>query len=516
MEFIDLIYDLILEEFKDKNLLQTYLRKWFGENPTEQDEILCDFLLEKYFAKKAEFSLNKVEIKVFLQYYKDFKPDDLKKLSSFSLEQMKFLVGEFYDLPTNLDLQKNDDILFNPMFKSENISRDEKVNLSKNIWYTETSNCIVNEDGFRVYYIPNKQASQNFGYYMTAQPRSNQWCVTKPGTSFYENYRKNRDRTFYFVIDESKNPNIEPDPAINKYYLSAVQPSSQSSKGYFITNIENYGDEEFSQSQIISLYPKLDGKMDKLVSVPYNEKSEDTDGHADPIDDINEIPGPNEFAKQPKTYKSAYIARGGVISKAHSWEHMTPTLRNDYINLTLSNDFLMRFNSLELLDAIKKNKEDYKTFIARAKRLSVDTNKYVLDLVKNRYDTHRININNNSLVIIKDKQTKKIGIFDTRTLDFFEKDGVRYSCEYQPLKPSVAKDKNGKTYFVESFGVGNVLDERAFYSLYETKNPKYSLIISYHRFNQLVNDGKIIANKTPIDIGDVDPEHDFDIKEIYE
>ena len=36
MEFKNLLQELILEDFKDKAMLQAQTLKWFGENPSEQ------------------------------------------------------------------------------------------------------------------------------------------------------------------------------------------------------------------------------------------------------------------------------------------------------------------------------------------------------------------------------------------------------------------------------------------------------------------------------------------------
>jgi hypothetical protein len=184
--------------------------------------------------------------------------------------------------------------------------------------------------------------------------------------------------------------------------------------------------------------------------------------------------------------------------------------------MSTKDNFISRFSSLNLLDTIKKNKDDYKSFINRIKTVDVDLFDLTKKVLETKYDVHRINSINHDVIIVKEKGGKKFGIFDMKTLDFYEKDGIKYDCDYQMNKPDSADDEHGNMYYVETFSKTFTMDNNSFYALYNLTNKRYSFICTFNRYNELIDQGKIIPHDDYKELKNINPDQDYDIKEIYE
>ena len=463
MKINDILYDLLLEEFANKKILKVCMLKWYGENPTNEQSFEADDLLTKFYELKTSNRLKTTdaEIVTFLNNFPDFDVTNIPNATSYSLSQMKFIVGEFYELNGEEDNTTNP---IPEILRGKDLPKTpERIEASKSLWYENNQYTIINEDGFRVYFIPDRQTSINFGYYegemsrtvpYSEQRHHMQWCTTREVTStnLYSSYRDRR--TFYFVIDESKHPDVEPNVEISQYYLSALQYSTDNGVHNFrITSILNNGsDPIFTEDEIYSIYPKLRGHMDKIKKVDYDLVAE-LGENANILDRINENEGQYEFARMSWRLKKAYIDSGKPIRKEKSWMSMQDGLKISYIDLTTKNTVLERFKK-ELYFTIKKDK---KWLTSLERRLSILGYKGLSELVaeinKDTYDLVRVSQNSNDVVLYRTKsKPSKYGIWNSKKNDWQEQGGIIYNDSYVDPTPSVmTSSKDNKRYLVQVF-----------------------------------------------------------------
>ena len=71
---------------------------------------------------------------------------------------------------------------------------------------------------------------------------------------------------------------------------------------------------------------------------------------------INEIEGDSfEFSRRPKKEKRLFIARGGYLTKAKSWDHLDVDLKKMYINSITENNLKNKFTASAILYNYFKN-----------------------------------------------------------------------------------------------------------------------------------------------------------------
>ena len=113
MEFKDLIYELIVEEVKNKKLLNSLYNKWSREDSSVTPEI-TEYIFTRFMGgtddegnkikplKDQLNSLKRPEIISFLQKFngeggrEKFNPQRLKDIVSYSLSQIKTLFAQFW------------------------------------------------------------------------------------------------------------------------------------------------------------------------------------------------------------------------------------------------------------------------------------------------------------------------------------------------------------------------------------------------------------------------------------
>jgi len=315
MKFNEILFDIIVENFTNKKLLQTLLNKWFGETPTDQDKEFGELLAIEFYKIRPKLNETKPEVRTFLNRYPNFNKNNLQDIREYNYEQIIFIITEFVDI--SIDTRTNPEIP--EIFVGRNLrATDERINASKDLWYSKTSNLIVDEEGFRVYSIKNRKQSQMWGYYhgfLLSQVSFvnggwSLWCVTRPDelSNLYGNYRGERkNRTFYFVIDESKNPETQPNPNISQYYISALQTANDSTTGFKITTIQNNGvDVDITEETLYSIYPKLRGHFDKIKPIEFKE--DELGVIVDDLERVNEDENnPYAFWKIGTALKKRYI-----------------------------------------------------------------------------------------------------------------------------------------------------------------------------------------------------------------
>jgi hypothetical protein len=459
--------------------MSTMIKKWFGNSPSESDIAIAENLITKFFQIKKRLVLTQPAVKRFLNRYntprstEPFDPKRITDIGSYTIKQLKFLIGEFFDDDQN----EIEDDGFPEVLKGNNLEPSKEiVEASKSLWYSVNKYTIVNEEGFRVYQIPDQKTSINFGYYegdvtnrppFTDQPKSHmKWCTTRHlvSSNLWSNYRDRR--TFYFVIDESKNPSVEPNVQINQYYLSALQFATDSRTNFRITSILNDGsDPTFTEDEIYAIWPKLKGHLDKIIPVEYDAKKEAGE-NTDIVNLMNEREGNEyEFAAQSYRDMKSYIDRGKIISKAKSWDSMDDGLKQSYIDITDSRHVKERFSSPELLDAIRSKTSDLNSLVRRLGILGFDFNYLVTEVYLKNFDYQRASIKNQNIALLRDNTNNLFGLFDHSKADWLKSNGVTYNNKYSEPKPKIYTSPNDETYVVEEYHVNRSESNESFYGV---------------------------------------------------
>lgn len=435
MEINNLIYDLIVEEIKNKKLFEFLLNKWFGQNPTDEQKEKTEKLYNRFSEIQNGLSTKRPQVISFLTRfdgnhgYPLFKPEFIKDIKQYSLQQITSLIDEYTDDEV---VVPNQDV-----FSGKDTSpTTEKIDASKNMWFSPES-AIVNEDGFRVYDIKDQKMSVRYGYYVEQInkniPGSNfPWCVTwrqdQNRTNMWGNYRS-QGRSFYFVIDESK-------PTSDRYYLSALQRDTNTRDGYVLTSVKNDGDQPMPWDSIVAIYPKLSNYKD-LISV--KQYSTDELQEKNIVGQINENPGsPYEFRRLERQLKRAYINNQGTLKRPESWQSMDEKLRELYISVTTQGSIVDRFSNYEFVNEVKKVGSDFTLLDNKVKALGKQSGVgYILDhLMQREFKVARTSLDNKNIRMYESKQTNKFGLYNSKKLSWVEKNGITYDPLYSEVDVS--------------------------------------------------------------------------------
>lgn len=486
MKFQQLLFSLLNEEPSQKQLqaINTLKEKLKEKWP----RIAMRGNIDKYFnwfqKTKDTISTDNVAIKNFLYRfdgnhgYEKFQPEkpnnlpiiqNLKVITNYTENQIIDLYKEFQktDVPDEDDNSEE-------IFKSKDRSpTEEKINASKNLWYGKT-HLLYENDGFRIYDIPDQFTSINFGYYLNtyhSPPYSfsgSQWCTTWwRENNYYPSKRPNR--YFYFIIDESKHPSVEKDEKISKFYLSALQVFKPGSGvKYALTDITNPGEPQFTKEELIKTYPKIVNVIDNLEFKPYDEDTELIINNV--ISKINEIEGDRfEYARMPRREKLLYIVNGGTLREPKSWEYTDKILRNMYINSSTAENFIERFNSPKIFKILSDS--DLKTLDHRINIVLPGKGIGIIKraIIGNSYSPdERHSIINPKISLYRHKITNKFGLFNEETIDWVEKDGIKYESNYKWTGKDTFLDENDEPYLVEIYTINGVEDDKSFYCVFPT------------------------------------------------
>ena len=555
MNIRDLVYDVLVEEVKNKKLFTFLLKKWFGDNPTPEQIKQVEDDLTLFSEKQKSLTVNNPAVFTFLLRHDGehglpaFDPSKLMDISQYSLEEIESLLHEFKD--DTLTTQEDE-------FAGKLHSSPQKVVASKKLWLSERDT-VVSEEGFKVHYVPDARESIKYGYYQQSLTetlrgpdgsRGQQWCVTGRNTgtesrgNLWGTYRPRR--TFWFVIDESKNPKDIQDPNVFRYYMSALQYCYNDTDrrgnrytGFKVTSLLNDGDNEKTWEEVVQIYPQLSEHREKFEKyVKYDEGellSKDT------LNRISESPGRNEFASQRRELKKAYIERGGTIKTERSWVSMDTNLRVLYIITTTSRDVIDKFQSYELISAIKKVGNEFKLLDNHIKSLgsTLDNNGNVLNqnqkdlgvgviyeyLMANEFIVARTSIDNPKIKLYRSKTNKKkFGLFHLEHNNWVIHDGVTFEPNYTEASTILYIDDQDNSYLVETYVVGEngQVDNNSLFCVYpieETNEYAQGHFIGHRQWEVL---GSKMHPKDEdnddddtVKFTDLDPETDVDIKEMY-
>jgi hypothetical protein len=376
---------------------------------------------------------------------------DLKDITKYTIDQLRFLVGEY---TTKGENQNNNAETRELLTKTE--YNDETAEISKKLWYDESS-ALINLPGFRVYQPMNQSDAIKYGWYEEKlmnqiRPNHHAWCITwRRQSNRWGSYRSDGG-TFYFIIDESKLPSDDID--VKKYYLCALQIVTRPNHptGYEVTDIRNPGEISKTWSEIVGIYPQLSEFKDLIQPLPYSEEELEMKSV---VGQMNEREGNQfEFSRMPRIYKKQYIDEGQKITKPRSWEHMDDKLRALYITTSPAGDFRNRFPNFELVRAVKKsglggllNNE----MIKKEKNEGIKSlSEYLMkDL---RVDEERIGLVNSNIILYVTGY-KRYGLWDNRSTDWLTKNNNTYEPSYVKFDEQVIENpKTKETFYVDKFG----------------------------------------------------------------
>lgn len=521
MKIQDLIYDMLIEEFGNKKLLNLMLTKWYGRELTDEQRTEGEFLITKFFELKNRLTSKLPEVVTFLNKFDSFDVNNIKEVTIYTLEQVKFIVGEFFDFENTL--KSNDDTP--EILRGRNLPPiPERIEASKGLWFTRNSNLIINEDGFRVYAIRNRKNSINYGYYQgymskqepyVSQRAHRQWCTTEHNESsnLYGGYRNRR--TFYFIIDESKNPEVQPNVEISQYYLSALQYATDSPTKYKVTSMLNDGsDPVFSEQDLYRIYPKLNGNLNKIVPVEYNQTELGT--ITDDLDRVDERENnPFEFAKVSKQLKKRYVDAGKTIKTQRSWETMEDGLKQAYIDLTTRENIFERFTTKELLEIIKSKSSEKKSLDRRVKIVGYDDGFGVLysKMMETEFiPNQRKSLKNGDISLFENRRTKRFGLFNKSKGEWVTLGGVTYDDFYKKVDDDIFISDDGDTFTVEVYSLAsntNAPDQSSFYIVIPIDDNINGYFVSHNKWLELQEKLHREDEET-----NFDRENDSDISEI--
>lgn len=519
MKIRDLVYDLVVEAEmtqkrreaiqKDLNILK---EKWGNVFTTED--------IEKYYSwfekTKNNFDIELPQWRSFLRRfdgnhgYSQFDVSNIKEITKYTSQQIKSVYNEYNPIIGG-------DNVNNEVFSSKDRKpTPEKIVASKELWYGK-ENLIYEDEGFRVYDINNQQTSINYGYYLKTmhEPPYNfdggQWCTTWwDDNNYYPSKRPNR--SFYFVIDESKNPDEVSNGDVSKYYLGALQAMKNGS--FALTDITNPGEPIITIDRLTQIYPKITGILDRLTFQTYDEESELIIKNL--ISRINEIPGNRyEYVRQDREHRLQFIAQGGTIQTAESWRATDKQMRNMYIMNTTDRNITDRFSTYELFLALSEaDKNSLSRRIGQlfpGKTLSF----IVQHVMKNEFVVGNVSIDNPEILLYKSTKTNKIGLFHSKHLDWLTLNGVKYDAFYTKIDETLYVDDEGNAYIVETYSKSGQPDESSFYCVQPaevTSDDVPAHFISAQKFEKLKE--KIhISGEDFSNVTDFSSEDDVDLKE---
>lgn len=489
MKFTNIVYDMIVEEVKNKSLINSLLAKWQTENEslTYQD---VESIYERFAGRiQNGIRLDKPEILTFLNHFDGVhtkpkfprEPNLLKDITKYTYAQIIFLIDE-YGLGDGGVEQIDRFRVGNDVEPNEEI-----IEASKELWSSD-KNAVINENGFRLYGVPDQATAIKYGYYEGEMAKKihrlfpqeygfNQWCVTRYriNSNLWSSYRSRR-YTFYFAIDDNRNFNVQPQegeevetPKFNyvKYYLSAIIVLDGSASNFKIADLQNNNEYDITWEKLIQIFPALDGKRELFKWKEYNE-DEELVNPSDIRNKINEDRNsPWWFARMTKANKAAYIQNQGTLREPDSWLSMDEDLRKLYIDTSTRNNILDKFKSRAFLRTILSIPANKKSLERRLGILGFENglNVIVDNIIRNDFEPYRTSMDNPNLVIYESRGDGKFAIYNTLTLSPLVKDGVDYDAFYSLIKTLAYTDKNGTLYYIEVFSKTNQVDNESFYSI---------------------------------------------------
>ena len=565
MNIKDIVKKHLTEAQMSRETEAFLLNKWKGATPEAVKKIF-----DWFEGVKNSFPLEQDQVKggllSFLGWFNGSSPNrekfDLKNvrdIRSYSLPQIKRLWSEFKSEPLftgeegegpslsvdeifykNVDsAAPSSDSIVNYFKRPDSLRESDKNKLtelfekSKELWFG-TRHLIFEDDGFRVYNIPDQATSIAFGWYLyyiryTYNYRGSNWCTTTPSSNnFFQS--KRGDRSFYFVIDESKFPDTTDNQNQSTtdgpfFYLSALQimaPNNYDRAKYKVSGIHNPGEPTYDRENLLRLYPKLAPLLDtdKLQYIPWNQDDQLGGGrNIDPISRINEREGDEyEFAVRPPNEKLEFINRqGAVLRKAKSWRSMNEAMKKQYSFATLTRDNMYdKFSNSELFKALSQAERktlDNRINIVRPNEGGIKL--IIKNIMQNDfYVDERLSLDKDYLSLYKSRSSGKFGIYNLREDNWVNFDGITFDDEYNQISERPYKTNDGKRFFAIIYSRSSTPDNTSFYVLLPVSGNKIDgFFVSARKWEELKVQlvGETDPEKTNTEF---DPETGNDIEEM--
>jgi len=565
MNIKDIVRKHLIEAKMSRETEAFLLNKWKGV-PLETVQKIFDW----FENVKTTFPLEPEKVRggllSFLGWYNGSSPNrekfelkNVRDIRSYSLPQIKRLWSEFKSEPLATSDEETVQLSVDPIFyqkvdrgapstdsikefvinsNSGSVSESDKNTLtelfekSKELWYG-TRHLIFENDGLRVYNIPDQATSIAFGWFLyyvryKYNYSGSNWCTTTPNANnFFQG--KRGDRSFYFVIDESKFPQTTENRNQSttdgpNFFLSALQimsPTNYERSQYKVSGIHNPGEPTFDRENLLRLYPKLAPLLDtdKLKYIPWSQDDQINKGsNVDPISRINEREGDEyEFAVRPPNEKLEYINRqGAVLRRAKSWNSMTEAMKKQYSFATLTRDNMFdKFSNSELfkvLSQAERNTLNKRIEIIRPGEGGIKL--IINNIMRNDfYVDERLSLDKDYLSLYKSRTSGKFGIYNLKENNWVNFDGITFDDEYKQISEKPYKTKDGKRFFAIIYSRTTTPDSTSFYVLLPvTGNKIDGYFVSAKKWEELKVQlmGETDPEKTNTEF---DPEQDNDIQE---
>lgn len=478
MKIGELIYEMLIDEAVSKGILNRLRDKWTKENPDITDDILELIASQFYGGVKGSKQIQrKIKdsggkdnplIKSFLLRHdggdggKPFNPNQLLDLTAYSWNQIVDLFDEF-DINIGSIIEKTDWV---DSFLTAPISKEEKLEASKALWYGSEEKVYDDGDGFRIYLPKNQKQCVAFGIYerhLAKRMNGFEWCITTTNErSTYYNMYRDKGLTYYFVINDKKSVDQQD-------HISAIMPVSNNDGGLIFeyTDLKNSGGNrtgvrlEHTNTNLCltCLHPQLENNEEAIEiisrSIPYDTRKElnISDGDINPIARINEREGDRwDFARRNRREKIAYITNGNYLRSVRSFESMTPELLSLYIKTTNNNNWTDRFQTYEIFKIFLDNPDLSSKLQRRINGeegdppIEVDGRVVTFgdiqwEFIKNKYSTKYAALNHETTKVVMGNASGepsfgKYGIWDGDNGDWLTYGGVTYDPTYESFENS--------------------------------------------------------------------------------
>jgi hypothetical protein len=322
-----------------------------------------------------------------------------------------------------------------------------------------------------------------------------------------------------------------------------------------MTSLFNDGDTRYTWNQIVAIYPQLAEFQEQFSRYVEFDEGEILNRAGDLR--INETEGSQyDFAAQPRSIKKSYISGNGTLKTERSWRSMDVKLRNLYILSTEAGNAVDKFQSEELIKAIKKVPNELNLLdthlMSVGNRINENTQEItdqnLADLgvgviyqaiARDKYRVAKTSIDNKKIQLLESKEKKYdgeglCGLFHFGYNDWMIVDGIKYSAEYYSDDQNVYSDDEGQTYLVTTYihVESKQEDDKSLYAiikttakdvedaedLAETEDQVLCHFITAKQFNvlkQRIHEKADDDDEDFIKISNINPETDVDIKEMY-
>jgi hypothetical protein len=488
MKFQDFFPVQLNEDNRNKQLLQSLLKKWSEENPQLTMSEVENIVYTEFAPKKNGLSPKSAPVFSFLSRFDGehgnpkFDQKFLPDITKYSYKQITSLLSEYRDD----DFVIPEDQVFSGKDRKATPGR---IEASKNLWYGDTD-AIINKDGLRVYFVPDQKESMKFGYYQQYCAEKlfngNQWCVTGRNTSdsrtnLWGTYRP--ARTFWFIIDESKLDGKTPEQYKSegltydtirnghpiKYFMSALQVVTDTNEGYRLTSFLNVGDTPMTWDQIVNIYPQLADEKEKFNFVTYRAQLEQEDNNI--LNRITEEENsPFEFKRQERKIKKSFLNARNPIHEIGSWKSMDEGLRDIYILNTTKEDAYDKFQKYEFIREVQKVGNQWKMLNDRLIQVGLNGVASLFDnALQKEFKIGRFSLDNKNIRLYKSKLTHLFGIYHGMYGSFLKYNGVFYEPNYALHDTAVWLDDEEKSYVVETYtDDSRQINNATFYCIFPT------------------------------------------------